>query len=217
MPWGGHNKGKGKCATWLFAHADFAGDGCLIWPFSRLVDGYGTLGYHGEVRRAHVMMCEIVNGPAPSDDHEAAHNCGKGHEGCVHPRHLAWKTRSENQRDRYVNERKSRKGTPHQRLRPEQVEEIRRLRGVETQQSLADRFGVSRTNIIMIQKGQTWNDKSRPFLSVDDVKAIRAAQGTKPARRIAEEYGVSETRIWRILHGKSYKHVACSSAQRKDE
>lgn len=202
-----YNKGKGKCAAWVMANVHHAGDECLIWPYARLVDGYGQFGYLGKMVRAHVMMCELASGPCPGDGYEVAHTCLNGHGGCVNPRHLEWKTRSENQRDRYVNERKSRKGTPHQRLRPEQVEEIRRLRGVETQQSLADKFGVSRTNIIMIQKGQTWNDKSRPFLSVDDVRAIRAAQGTKPARRIAEEYGVSETRIWRIIHGKSYKHV----------
>lgn len=202
-----YNKGKGKCASWIFDNVGYTGDDCLIFPYARLVDGYGQFGYMGEMKRAHVFMCELAHGPSP-EGYEAAHNCLKGHTGCCNPRHLEWKTRSANQRDRYVNERKSRKGTPHARLTPEQVEEIRRLRGIETQQSLADRFGVSRTNIIMVQKGETWNEKSRPFLSTDDVRQIRFAKGSKPVRKIAEEYGVSETRVWRILRGISYKHVS---------
>ena len=208
MPSGVYKREPGKAAAWVLANVGYAGDDCLIYPFSKLADGYGQFGYQGKMHRAHVFMCVHAHGPAPAPGYEVAHNCLKGHTGCCNPRHLEWKTRSANQRDRYVNERKSRKGTPHARLTPEQVEEIRRLRGIETQQSLADRFGVSRTNIIMVQKGQTWNEKSRPFLSTDDVRQIRLAKGTKPVRQIAEEYGVNETRVWRIIQGISYKHVS---------
>lgn len=208
MPTGIYDRPLGKCAAWIFVHANHEGAECLIWPFTRLADGYGTLGYKGDLRRAHVMMCEIANGPAPTPEHEAAHNCGNGHIGCCHPKHLEWKTRSANQRDRYKNERKSRKGTPRTRLTPEQVVEIRQLRGIETQQSLADRFGVSRTNIIMVQNGETWNNRSHRFLSANAIRQIRANKDIKILRDQANEHGVSQMAIWRIVNGKSYKHIS---------
>jgi HNH endonuclease len=44
-------------------------------------------------------MCELAYGPAPSPRHQVAHSCGKGHEGCVNPRHLRWATPKENSAD----------------------------------------------------------------------------------------------------------------------
>jgi len=156
MTSGGYNKGKGKCAAWIIAHVSYAGTDCLPYPFARVTDGYGQLGYMGKMWRAHVLMCTMAHGPAPSPDHEAAHSCGNGHLGCCNQTHLGWKTRSENQRDRYKKERLPRRGLPRYRLTADDVREIRRLRGIVTQQSLADRFGVSRPHIIMVQKGQTY-------------------------------------------------------------
>lgn len=156
MPSGIYDRKPGKGARWIMAHLIYSSDECLPWPYSKLNDGYGSLGYQGGHWRAHVLMCTLAHGPAPSPDHEAAHSCGNGHLGCCNQIHLGWKTRSENQRDRYKKERLPRKGLPRYRLTADDVREIRRLRGVVTQQSLADRFGVSRPHIIMVQKGQTY-------------------------------------------------------------
>lgn len=49
------------------------------------------------------LVCEYINGKAPSPEHEAAHNCGKGHEGCVNPLHMRWATRAENFSDKVIH------------------------------------------------------------------------------------------------------------------
>lgn len=66
---------------------------------------------------------------------------------------LRWGTRSENQRDKV---RHGSRGGP-QRLTSDQVDEIRALRrnGV-TQQAIADRFGISRSLVSLIDSGRAW-------------------------------------------------------------
>ncbi len=99
---GNGNKGKGRAFAFLMEHVHDLDDGsCLIWPFFRDPDGgYGRLGYLGESHYAHRLMCRLANGPPPTDIHEACHSCGLGHEGCIHPKHLSWKTPSGNHLDR---------------------------------------------------------------------------------------------------------------------
>ena len=152
------NKGKGKGIAWIMANKDHAGDECLIWPFS-LTNGYGTFGYLGELHYAHRYMCEVVNGPAPSDNHEAAHSCGNGHLGCAHPRHVSWKTKSENQADRALHGRKATGGKG--KLTPEQASEIRALKGRVKQRELALIYGVSRANISLIHAGKAWTHPTK--------------------------------------------------------
>ena len=94
-------RGQGGTRKWLLAHVDYDGDDCLIWPFARIQSGRGHFGYEGKHYQAHVYMCELVNGPCPPG-HEAAHSCGRGHDACVHPKHLSWKTRAENRRIRLL-------------------------------------------------------------------------------------------------------------------
>ena len=113
---------------WLRAHVDFDGEGCLLWPRFRDVNGYGRVSVRVDgktkIRWAHRVMCELVNGPCPPD-HEAAHSCGRGKFGCVHPKHLEWKTQTANQIDRAQHGTKSRGAYHlHPKLTPEKVREI---------------------------------------------------------------------------------------------
>lgn len=153
----------GKSHRWIQAHVNYDGDWCLIWPFGG-ANGYGTFGGWVDGKKvfvyAHRYMCELVHGPAPSSDHEASHSCGRGHEGCVHPRHVSWKTKSENQADR------ARHGTKSTgcrgKLTPEQAAEIMSLRGRMPQKDIAARFGISRANVSLIHCGKLWTpDKKR--------------------------------------------------------
>src|SRR5690606_25191199 len=73
---------------------------CLIWPFAVAGDGYGVVYLDKERRYVHRAACEDRNGPPPSPDHEAAHSCGRGAQGCVSPGHLRWATHIENQHDK---------------------------------------------------------------------------------------------------------------------
>ena len=78
---------------------------CLIWPFARNNRGYGVI--NGLL--AHRVVCEIVNGPPPSSDHESAHSCGNGHLGCIAADHLRWATHTENMEDMFLHGRRTHK------------------------------------------------------------------------------------------------------------
>src|SRR6478735_5284661 len=71
-------------------------DECLIWPFARGGNGYAYASLDGKVGTVHRYVCRKVNGEPPTPKHDAAHSCGKGHEACISPVHLSWKTRKEN-------------------------------------------------------------------------------------------------------------------------
>lgn len=146
---------RGAPMAWLEAHVDYDGDGCLPWPFYRDKDGYAVQGRH----RASRTMCELRNGPPASPNLVAAHNCGKGHEGCVHPKHLRWATQQENIDDK-KHHGTGNAGEKHNlaKLTTLQVAEIRRMRGALTQGDVARLYGISKSNVGMIQRGQTWRD-----------------------------------------------------------
>lgn len=138
-----YNKGKGEAFAWLRDHVNHPSEDCLWWPFSRRQTGYGAFGYLGKVHYAHRFMCELAHGPAPTPEHEAAHSCGNGMSACVNPRHLSWKTRSENQLDRRQH------GTAvtcitgaSGKISVDQRKEILALRGRMTQREIARKYGV---------------------------------------------------------------------------
>jgi len=200
------NRGKGYGYQFLRKHMDYAEEACLTWPLFRDPEtGYGMFGHNGRSYHAHRFMCEMVNGPAPSQRHQAAHSCGKGHEGCVHPRHLSWKTNTENQADRHIHGTAGRHGRRY-RLTEDQVKEIRNYSGRETIKDIAIRYGVTRSAIRQILQGKVYpNGKMRHrTFSGDEVLAIKKARGIETLQELAARYGVSPSAIWRIQAGRSY-------------
>lgn len=73
---------------------------CLPWPYARDSNGYGQVRLDGKAHYVTRLICEAVYGPPPSPKHQAAHNCGKGHEGRCNPEHLRWATVQENHLDK---------------------------------------------------------------------------------------------------------------------
>lgn len=136
----------------------FDGDGCLTWPFSRFPDGYGALVTpDARSSRASRVICTFSHGEPPSSHHEAAHSCGKGHEGCVSPKHLRWATKAENAADRTdhgTHGRGDENGMS--KLTEDDVLEIRSLQGAMTQQAIANLFGVDRTQVGNILRRKQW-------------------------------------------------------------
>lgn len=130
---------------------------CLIWPYSKIKDGYANMWDGARMVRVSRLVCELVHGPAPTPKHEAAHTCGKGHEGCVSPRHMTWKTPAENQADR-ITHGTSNRGSRHgmSKLSEGQVRQIRSLRGVLSNSQVGEMFGVSATTISTIHSGRVW-------------------------------------------------------------
>lgn len=133
------------------------GEGCLRWPFATNGAGYAQINIPGEgkflVTR---IICERMHGAPPTPRHVAAHACGKGHEACVAPWHLSWKTYAENMADAKRHGTFSLGDAHASRLSSTSVREIRALLGVESQQKIASRFGVSQTMISRIKTGKAW-------------------------------------------------------------
>lgn len=131
---------------------------CINWPFARCPKGYGRVFVDGRFKGSSRVVCERAHGAPPTPQHEAAHNCGKGHEGCVNPRHLRWATSTENQADKLKHgtiNRGERHG--HAKLTRCDVREIRRcLTNGESQHSIACKFAVSRSAIRDIVIGKSW-------------------------------------------------------------
>lgn len=151
------NKGKGAGYLWLLNHVNFDGPDCLIWPMNRDDKGYGTLGYNGKVWKASRLMCTLAHGDPPTPKHQAAHSCACGHDGCVHPKHLSWKTPAGNTADaiahgHYGYNSAGRTG----KLTHDKASEIRALVGTMTNVELGLVYGVHAETIAKIRRGQTW-------------------------------------------------------------
>lgn len=149
------NKGRGQGINFLRAHLAHTGAECVLWPYSKLPKGYGTLGWNGQVWRAHRLMCVLAHGEPPTPAHHAAHSCHI--RLCVNPNHLRWATSSENHFDqRDAGTGATSRGGRHGYLEPIQVQMIRALRGVATQAAIAEQFGVSEETIRRIHNGTSY-------------------------------------------------------------
>lgn len=150
-----------KHLAFIEAAAAATGPECLRWPFGGQGDGRGVV-YSVEggrrVRRyASRVVCEAAYGPAPSPSHEAAHNCGKGHLGCVNGSHLRWDTHAGNKADQHRHgvtcRRKSvlsRKTKPVSAIVEAQV--VDQLRAGRRQREIAEEFGLRAAAVSHIGK-----------------------------------------------------------------
>ena len=147
---------RSPCHEWLQEHVRHSGEPCLIWPFSRNKIGYARAHYPGSriETLASRIMCEMVNGPPPSDGYQAAHSCGRGRDGCVHPKHLRWATVSENAREAFVHGTNGYGTKAHSaKLTKRQVVEIRKRANTVSHSDLAREFGVSRMTVTNAARG----------------------------------------------------------------
>lgn len=135
------------------------GDSCLTWPYARNpVSGQAIIAVRGKRRIASRVVLELTCGLPPAPHYEAAHTCGKGHEGCVNPSHLAWKTHVENLADKLVHGTHNRGERNHMtKLTEADVHSIRELFVLGVGEcKIAKRFGVSDGAINAIRRGRSW-------------------------------------------------------------
>ena len=153
---GGKTPAKaGEPLNWLMANVDYDDDHCLTWPYAPAGHGYGRVVFDGKPSTATRLMCILAHGEPLSSTHEAAHSCGKGHEGCVNPRHLRWATPSENQADQVIHGTATRgERNAQSKLTSAAVAEIRAAPPGLAR--LARQFGVSVASISMIRNRKTW-------------------------------------------------------------
>lgn len=166
-------KGKGAALQWLRDRVSYAGDDCQIWPFNKNENGYGTLGVEGEIHKAHRFMCTLAHGSPPSDTHQAAHACGN--RGCVNPRHLSWKTRSENEADKKLHGTVGKPRGSRTKLSAADVAFIRASKGTITCETLAAQFGLSRAGILY-----WWYSTHEPRPPGTSQQAIRRRERARP-------------------------------------
>ena len=133
-------------------------DDCIPWPFGRTLLGRAQVHIGATTRSAARVVCELTHGDPPTAQHQAAHSCGKGHLGCVNPRHLRWATPQENSDDKTVHQTISR-GERHAsaKLTECDVLEIRKASSEERSIcSLAREYSVNESTIRDIVCRKTW-------------------------------------------------------------
>lgn len=129
-------------------------DECAIWPFAvDPVSGYGLVSFNGTNRTAHRVALILFSGGDQSG-RDAAH--GPCHNRrCCNPRHLSWKTTTENHGDK-PRDGTDNRGRKHYlaKLTEEQVRAI--LADDREHKVIALEYGVSRSNISNIKAGNHW-------------------------------------------------------------
>ena len=114
---------------------------CWPWTASRHFKGYGTVGWHGKVRKAHRVAFMLTTGEWPTS--LACHSCDN--PPCCNPAHLFDGTNDENMKDMARKERCNRK------LTGDEVRTIRAVQG-RTQQNIADEYGICHTTVSKIRR-----------------------------------------------------------------
>lgn len=153
------------------AKVDRSGE-CHLWTASKHGSGYGLIGLHRRVARAHRVAYEMAYGPVPNGLH-ALHRCDV--RACVNPAHLFLGTNAENQADKMgkgrhvvaLGERNGARAKPERLARGERngrakltatlvLEARRRHREGESDRSIAATMGVSPDAVRCVIQGKTW-------------------------------------------------------------
>jgi hypothetical protein len=150
----------GDPSAFLDAACLTATDDCILWPYSRLPNGYPKVRIGGRNRIVSRVVCERAHGSPPTLSHQAAHSCGNGHEGCINPRHLRWATPIENEADKLSHGTRCR-GVRHgaAKLTETDVRDIRRRANAgETQSAIARGYSLNPKTIndIVLRKNWAW-------------------------------------------------------------
>lgn len=135
----------------------YDGDECITWPYGRVGGKYGKVWHDGKTQLVHRLVCQEFNGPPPTPNHDAAHECGKGYFACVTKRHLRWKTKSENELDKVAHGthgRGDRNGRA--KITKDDARAILALKGNATQREIAKQFGIKQTQVWRIQNNESW-------------------------------------------------------------
>lgn len=136
----------------------YTGDDCLFWPHTRDRYGYPRMVINKKNTSVSRYLCEHKFGQAPTELHQAAHNCGNGYLGCCNPKHLRWATRTENESDKIIHGTKLRGSLiGNSKLTESDVKMIISMKGKYLQREIAEMFGVKQMQISRILRGERWS------------------------------------------------------------
>ncbi len=149
--------GRGVPLKWLRDHANHDSPDCLTWPFAKGGDGAALVWFDGRQMPAARLVCTWTHGEPVDPSLDSAHDCGKGHEACVNPKHIRWDTRAGNLADMIKHGTKD-IGEQHEwsKLTISEVREIRALRGKVGQKEIAARFNVCKGTVSSVQLRKNW-------------------------------------------------------------
>lgn len=205
---------EGRGMTFLRSLVGTADTECIRWPmFIDERTGYGRLGTARltggrTIGFAHRVMCELAHGKPPTPRYEAAHECDN--RGCVNPKHLVWKTRSDNQLDRRRNGTSVTTRTGSRgKLRAHEKERIIALKGTKTIFELADEYGVHYQTISRLHNhGFAANTKFKFYFPEDDAKLLELERAGFSRKEISAKMGRSMGSIDGRLHALRRKGAA---------
>lgn len=140
------------------------GDGCWLWTGTKDRRGYGQIARGGKLgghTKAHRVAYELQHGPIP-EGLGVLHRCDT--PACVRGDHLFAGTQLDNMRDAWTKGRgrvvgAGRRGSANgnHRLSDDQVRSIyQRHKQGESSRKLGREFGVSKTLVLLISSGKTW-------------------------------------------------------------
>lgn len=132
-------------------------DDCIMWPFSRLKNGYGHIRTAGKSMNAHRYVLSLVSPPPSSGCFVAAHKPLACHNrACVNPRHLRWATPKENAKDTEIDGTKLLgERTNNVRLTSSDILKIRN--DDRTEKEIAADFDVSAATIGRVRRRENWS------------------------------------------------------------
>lgn len=156
----GRNRGQGRAIQWLVSHIAHSDDECLIWPFAKDDGHAGCFGYAGKSYKSSRLMCLLAHGAPPCAEHVAAFSCGRSRQGCINPKHMSWKTQSDNQRD----QKSGRKNSGRQgKITFADAATIRSIGKSQTLREIASFYDLSTGHVARLQRGECFVRPIRPW------------------------------------------------------
>jgi hypothetical protein len=96
---------------WFDLAVAYTGDDCIMWPFDLNIQASKVLRGYGSVKPGW-LICTLVHGPSKGKPWPMA-DCPRGAEGCINPKHVAW--RSSKERGMIIGKRRrQKKGEPYE-------------------------------------------------------------------------------------------------------
>jgi hypothetical protein len=139
----------------FLSHVVVDGRDCWIWTGALNNAGYGVMNTNGSLVLAHRWALEHWRGPIPNRL-DVCHTCDV--RACVNPDHQFLGTRFDNMADARAKGRIPQgSARPQAKLNESAIQEIRRrISAGEFHRSIAADFGVSRSMISRIARGESW-------------------------------------------------------------